>query len=1356
MPCLVVWCLCYGLYNQKKSNMKKVILLISSWLFLWTNLIQAQTDTTELQTDSLDEFIQTWKSSFKGLNKTLLPTGMLKQYSIFPITVSDYNGQYDSIIDMNLIHELHSQCKSMVLDSSKSLLPFDSIENRSAYYRSLGINPLVILDYRYNSFHDSAFTWHLIDSSNNYYTNVVGQSQSPYITENVFGISPFCFSMGREKTVSFYLGTDMYLGNKPDMINHLSINYGAGWLTLTPGITVHQFPDFGIFDVSIRFTLEDGSLFTCKFKVSITKSITDLGLDFHYNDIQADIAFDGRKPKGVYVYRFGKGNASGCFKKPFIMTDGVDFGYAMDKAYGWEHCRDGKCNTLGFIDIYTGKDYNYATNTNNEPRPEFAKGSKLIDKLYAEGYDVIFLDFEAGAGYMQGNAMLLIKLIDSINHNKCSKEELVVCGPSMGGQILRYALSYMETKNMKHCVRTAVYFDSPHKGANIPIGMQLWLNYFTNHNTENIFADAEIAVKQKLDRLATRQLLNNHYSVSNYNQTTDRDYFMNDLVNNLGSFPKYIRQVAIPNGSCNLQKQIFNNGASLIDLKIPFKHGHHTIRGVSYATCGNPTSENRIFYGDAMGGYNLEKTNWDQNRQPFDNAPGSGNDALKAMEKIQQIGKRRLNYEAVKAPYVKSTFIPTNSGLCLESNDLLYNVKNEISNQDIPNRSKYAFDAYCQHDDNQIHVEMTDGNIDWIISELKRTENILFNLPATYSYWGNDNQNHTVQNSSFNFGNHFRHILNDIQINSGGQLYVNKEIGTNYGLTNDYYNTTDRHFKTESFELRTANCGSEVEINNGGTFSIGDNNTPVNNKGTVYIREGSNLYLHSGSSLYLYWGSKLIIEKGATLFVDPGANIYLEDNATIEIKGQLNLSNNAVFKHNGSGKVIFNNTDGNFTIGAASGSSIEFTSTKNETKLEVSGAITFPNTLGMFKVDGAIVVANTGAKFDIYSPVYFDNGIFKPSSNNTNNNWVGLKFYNQIDNQIHIDQSKFYYANTALDFSVDYALNTPSFYRNEFYNNNLAMYIHDAGFTLNNCIFKENVKGIKANWITLSSTIQGCRFKDNTLGIDYHGNINALLLLKNNNIIASDIDIVASSSYPFIVTMGCNKFTNTNIDIDYANLNLSSTTLHNTSDYGGYNIFKESPFGLYNINYLNLKDGYNDFIMTGNVYINGSISNSNNMSSSQCNYNYFDRINGGAYALPNGITYNYYYGKLNISYLNANTQVSSNFKLYGTLATQQNGGCQSTGGGLAPSIAENFKTETLTTSKLYPNPTDELLNIEMPYSEGTTKITVIDMQGKTVFNEQLAAGTQLHTLPVKELPAGVYMMMLEREGTVEKLRFVRQ
>lgn len=318
------------------------------------------------------------------------------------------------------------------------------------------------------------------------------------------------------------------------------------------------------------------------------------------------------------------------------------------------------------------------------------------------------------------------------------------------------------------------------------------------------------------------------------------------------------------------------------------------------------------------------------------------------------------------------------------------------------------------------------------------------------------------------------------------------------------------------------------------------------------------------------------------------------------------------------------------------------------------------------------------------------------------------------------------------------------------------MYIHDAGFTLNNCIFKENVKGIKANWITLSSTIQGCRFKDNTLGIDYHGNINALLLLKNNNIIASDIDIVASSSYPFIVTMGCNKFTNTNIDIDYANLNLSSTTLHNTSDYGGYNIFKESPFGLYNINYLNLKDGYNDFIMTGNVYINGSISNSNNMSSSQCNYNYFDRINGGAYALPNGITYNYYYGKLNISYLNANTQVSSNFKLYGTLATQQNGGCQSTGGGLAPSIAENFKTETLTTSKLYPNPTDELLNIEMPYSEGTTKITVIDMQGKTVFNEQLAAGTQLHTLPVKELPAGVYMMMLEREGTVEKLRFVRQ
>lgn len=1338
--------------------MKKIIFLVCACFFLCTYSTKAQTDTTELTTDSLDNAIAEWKYKFSALDKTKLSTGMLEESSIFPTSIRNYNGKNDSIINMGLIRSFHSQCNSMVLDSTKALLTFDSIENRSTYYRSRGINPIVILDYAYNTFHDSAFAWNLIDSSNNHYVDVAGKSQSPYITQNVFAISPFCFSMGRDTTVSFYIGSDMYLGNNPRMLDSLSIDFGNGWQTLSSGTISYNFPGFGVFDIGIKYTLTNGTEFRTKFKISVTQSITDLpGKNFHYGDIEADISYNGvKKAKGVYVYRMGMGNTSDCFKKPFIITDGVDFGYGMDKAYGWEHCRDGKCNATGFIDIYTGKDHNYESGLKDESLPEFAKGSKLFDDLYREGYDVIFLDFEAGAGYMQANAMLLIKLIDSVNHNKCSKEELVVCGPSMGGQIMRYALSYMETHNLKHCVRTAIYFDSPNKGANIPIGMQLWLKYFTDHNTDNLFDAATVAINQKLDRVATRQLLNNHFSQYDHQKAGERDVFMNDLVYNLGSFPQNIRQVAIPNGSCNNVWDCFSDGITLVNLKIPFKHGHHTIRGVAYATPGNVNKENRIFYGDAMGGNNLVKLNWLAERPLFDNAPGSRNDALKAMEQIAQVMNSRFKYAAVIAPYKVSTFITTNSGLCLTSGDLSYNVEYEMLDEHAPDRSKYQFDAYYKHRGNEIHVEMTDGGIDWIILELQRTRNILFNLPTTYSYWGTDNQNHSVQSSSFNFGNHFRHILNDVQINSGGTLSVNANKGVNYGLTNDYYNSDSSKFTSQYFYLNTANCGSEVEINNGGKFSIGDNNTPTPNKGVVNIKEGSNLYLHSGSNLYIYYGSKLIIEKGATLFVDPGATIYIEDNASIEIKGQLNLSNNTVFKHDGSGKVIFNNTDATFSISATSGSSIEFKSTTDETKLEVSGLITIPSTLSNFKVEGAIVVANNGAKFNIYSPVYFYNGVFKPSASNINNNWEGLKFNDQTDNQIYINKTKFYYAtSTALDFSSDYALTSPSFYANEFYNNGVAISINDAGFSINNCTFTDNTKAINANWITQSSLLQGSIFKNNSKGLDYHGNQNAALLLKNNNFTTSDIYIAAAANYPMLVSMRCNKFSSTEIDIDYASLNLSSTTQHTTTEYGGYNTFSSSILAVYQINYLNLKDGYNDFISNG-YYITGSIKNSNNMSSSQFTTNYFDKITGVSFPLPNGIGFNYYLGKLDITYINANTQVSSNFKLYGNLTSQKNGGCQAGGGGFAPRIAENNHTETSTISKLYPNPANDILYIEFPTTEYLAQIKVIDMQGRIIVSAQVAAGTSLYTIPVKELQAGMYMVTLDRDGVIEKLKFVKQ
>ena len=93
--------------------------------------------------------------------------------------------------------------------------------------------------------------------------------------------------------------------------------------------------------------------------------------------------------------------------------------------------------------------------------------------------------------------------------------ENVVVGESMGGLIARYALRTMEEDNEDHDTRLYVSLDSPHRGANIPLGVQygarhiphinvgfstleLW-EYFDNNGWGNLLAGEEF-VKSNVAR----------------------------------------------------------------------------------------------------------------------------------------------------------------------------------------------------------------------------------------------------------------------------------------------------------------------------------------------------------------------------------------------------------------------------------------------------------------------------------------------------------------------------------------------------------------------------------------------------------------------------------------------------------------------------------------------------------------------------------------------------------------------------------------------------------------------------------------------------------------------------------------
>ncbi|WP_333695343.1 T9SS type A sorting domain-containing protein [Flavobacterium sp.] len=200
-------------------------------------------------------------------------------------------------------------------------------------------------------------------------------------------------------------------------------------------------------------------------------------------------------------------------------------------------------------------------------------GENLADLVRNEGFDIVVVNFpiyspqtgitiDGGADFIQRNAFVLVEIINQINSLKVGSQPNVVIGPSMGGLISRYALRYMEQNNLVHDTRLYISFDSPHLGANVPIGFQHLFNYLAFGPV------GDVALQEVVNGLlrspAAKQMLVDHLdghlqsgSTTEFNNAIQlptgapnfRNAFQNEL-NTMG-FPTQTRNVSISNGSGN-------------------------------------------------------------------------------------------------------------------------------------------------------------------------------------------------------------------------------------------------------------------------------------------------------------------------------------------------------------------------------------------------------------------------------------------------------------------------------------------------------------------------------------------------------------------------------------------------------------------------------------------------------------------------------------------------------------------------------------------------------------------------------------------------------------------------------------
>lgn len=247
-------------------------------------------------------------------------------------------------------------------------------------------------------------------------------------------------------------------------------------------------------------------------------------------------------------------DSEGRITRPVIILDGFNSFEASDEIH--DRMRSSSSAGIVYGKIHAGSIGSGEFEPNGSRALE--RFPKFIDSVRSADYDFVFVDWHTNRTSIQANANAFKEILQQINaemQEAGSTEEIVVIGPSMGGQIARVAIREMEMADCCHNVRLYVSFDSPHRGANIPLSLQRTVEALATHfdldiGINGLFGfsilpsarDARETFEWVIKSPAARQMLVEHISGNSASQT----YF--DYVNSIG-FPKLPELIAISNGS---------------------------------------------------------------------------------------------------------------------------------------------------------------------------------------------------------------------------------------------------------------------------------------------------------------------------------------------------------------------------------------------------------------------------------------------------------------------------------------------------------------------------------------------------------------------------------------------------------------------------------------------------------------------------------------------------------------------------------------------------------------------------------------------------------------------------------------
>lgn len=546
-------------------------------------------------------------------------------------------------------------------------------------------------------------------------------AQNAFTKHSINLISPL-LPKAKSNQVSFILKDELIFNTTDRVIQNIAIqtNGEETWKTISRNSPFRiDFETAGKQIVNCKIQFANGETIIQSFVINIESQSIAVAHRNSQNNFQPNAitsitatipyqGFDETAPFfGQGEYEIFPDTVDGILDKPVFVVDGFD---------------PGDSNTIPLF--YASLNY--------------GSGQNLADYLRNLGFDIVLVNFptytrpstttvvDGGVDFIQRNAFVLVEVINQINAQKVGNQKNVVIGPSMGGLISRYALRYMEMNALNHDTRLYISFDSPHQGANVPIGFQHLFNYMAYGPLGS--AAVQPIVDGLIKSPAARQMLIDHMeghlqsgSAFEFNTASAslvptgapnyRTAFQNEL-NTMG-FPATVRNVSISNGAGNGTMN-YSPNFEVMNHTFNVTSTQRAIINLRFTPAASQTNQVSRFRGQQwffvwITGYeSLAESKSPSDTDGLDSAPGGRFD-MGGFE--ADLGTDPLLTEFftnLNADYF--TFIPTWSSMAISNNNNLYSP--------VTGTSATPFVASSIPTVNENHVTLSQTNVTFALNEI--------------------------------------------------------------------------------------------------------------------------------------------------------------------------------------------------------------------------------------------------------------------------------------------------------------------------------------------------------------------------------------------------------------------------------------------------------------------------------------------------------------------------------------------------------------------------------------------------------------------------------------------------------------